>query len=182
MTWVAPGCQTPTQVKGVLDTPLGFSPALSWSLQLLTRLSILLFHSLILGCACDVKSINYQFSFEPNYEWSKTYAGQQEIWEYLRKTARKNNIYEKIRFRTEITRTEWREDLQQWVLDYTNLETGEQHQTRADIVFSGMGPLRIPQIPKQFDAFEGPKWHTAQWNHDYDLTGKRVAIVGSGAR
>jgi cyclohexanone monooxygenase len=52
----------------------------------------------------------------------------------------------------------------------------------ADIVFCGMGALRIPNIPKQFDDFEGPKWHTAQWNHEYDLTNKRVAVVGSGAR
>ncbi|KAF9910234.1 hypothetical protein EC991_006963 [Linnemannia zychae] len=133
------------------------------------------------GCACDVKSINYQFSFEPNYEWSKTYAGQQEIWEYQRRVAKKYKLYEKIRFRTEITHAEWREELHQWVLDWTNHDTGETGQMFADIVFSGMGPLRIPQIPKQFDAFEGPKWHTAQWNHDYDLTDKRVAIVGSGA-
>ncbi|KAF9085282.1 hypothetical protein BGX29_009739 [Mortierella sp. GBA35] len=133
------------------------------------------------GCACDVKSINYQFSFEPNFEWSKTYAGQQEIWEYQRRVAKKYSLYEKIRFRTEVTHAEWHEDLQQWVLDWVNHNTGEVGQMRADIVFSGMGPLRIPQIPKQFDAFEGPKWHTAQWNHDYDLTNKRVAIVGSGA-
>ncbi|KAG0050650.1 hypothetical protein BGZ83_004583 [Gryganskiella cystojenkinii] len=133
------------------------------------------------GCACDVKSINYQFSFEPNYEWSKTYAGQQEIWEYLRRTAKKHNLYEKIRFRTQITHAQWHEDIQKWVLDYTNLATGDHHQIQADIVFSGMGPLRIPQIPKQFDAFTGPKWHTAEWNHDFDLTGKRVAVVGSGA-
>ncbi|KAF9273116.1 putative flavoprotein [Linnemannia elongata] len=133
------------------------------------------------GCACDVKSINYQFSFEPNYEWSKTYAGQQEIWEYQRRVAKKYNLYEKIRFRTEVTHTEWHEDLQQWVLDWINHNTGETGQTNADIVFSGTGPLRVPQIPKQFEAFEGPKWHTAQWNHDYDLTGKRIAVVGSGA-
>ncbi|KAK3809908.1 MAG: monooxygenase [Linnemannia elongata] len=133
------------------------------------------------GCACDVKSINYQFSFEPNYEWSKTYAGQQEIWEYQRRVAKKYNLYEKIRFRTEVTHAEWYEDLQQWVLDWTNHNTGEIGQTNADVVFSGMGPLRVPQIPKQFEAFEGPKWHTAQWNHDYDLAGKRVAVVGSGA-
>lgn len=110
------------------------------------------------------------------------YAGQQEIWEYQRRVAKKYNLYEKIRFRTEVTHTEWHEDLQQWVLDWINHNTGETGQTNADIVFSGTGPLRVPQIPKQFEAFEGPKWHTAQWNHDYDLTGKRIAVVGSGAR
>ncbi|KAG0321124.1 hypothetical protein BGZ99_004102 [Dissophora globulifera] len=133
------------------------------------------------GCACDVKSHNYAFSFEPNYDWSRSYAPQQEIWEYLRRTAHKYNLYDKISFRTEITHTEWNDSLQKWVLDYVNLNTGEKSRMEADIVFSGMGPLRIPQIPKEFEGFEGPMWHTAQWNHTYDLTNKRVAVVGSGA-
>ncbi|KAG0314015.1 hypothetical protein BGZ97_009707 [Linnemannia gamsii] len=131
------------------------------------------------GCGSDTTSVNYQFSFEMNYEWSKTYAGYQEIWEYQRRVAKKYNLYEKIRFRTEITHAEWHEDLQQWVLDWTDHNTGETGQMNADIVFCGMGALRIPNIPKQFDDFEGPKWHTAQWNHEYDLTNKRVAVVGS---
>ncbi|KAG0198896.1 hypothetical protein BGX28_007716 [Mortierella sp. GBA30] len=133
------------------------------------------------GCACDIKSINYQFSFEPNYDWSKTYAGQQEIWEYMRRVANKHNLYEKIRFKTMVTHVEWQEDQQQWILDWTDTASGETGQMKANIVFSGTGPLRVPMIPKQFDAFEGPKWHTAQWNHDFDLTNKRVAIIGSGA-
>ncbi|KAG0331311.1 hypothetical protein BG000_011024 [Podila horticola] len=115
--------------------------------------------------ACDVKSINYAFSFEPNYDWSHSYAGGAEIWEYLRRVARKHHLYDKIRFRTEITHVEWDDGRQKWVLDYINLSTGDQGQYVADIVFSGMGPLRIPKIPKEFEAFEGPKWHTAQWNH-----------------
>ncbi|KAG0034122.1 hypothetical protein BGZ81_006148 [Podila clonocystis] len=131
--------------------------------------------------ACDVKSINYAFSFEPNYDWSSSYAGGAEIWQYLRRVARKHHLYDKIRFRTEITHVEWDDGRQKWVLDYINLNTGDQGRYVADIVFSGMGPLRIPKIPKEFEAFKGPKWHTAQWNHSYDLTNKRVAVVGSGA-
>ncbi|KAF9918452.1 hypothetical protein FBU30_000177, partial [Linnemannia zychae] len=103
------------------------------------------------------------------------------IWAYQRRVAKKYHLYEKIRFRTEVTHVEWHQDRQKWVLDYVNLATGEKSVMEADIVFSGMGPLRIPQIPEQFEAFEGPKWHTAQWNHSYDLTNKRVAIIGSGA-
>ncbi|KAF9992266.1 hypothetical protein BGZ80_004484 [Entomortierella chlamydospora] len=133
------------------------------------------------GAACDVASINYQFSFEPNYDWSHRFAPQAEIWAYLRRVAKKHNLYEKIRFRTEVTRLEWNQDRQKWVLDYMNLATGEQGVTEADVVFSGTGPLRVPMIPKQFEDFEGPKWHTAQWNHSFDLTNKRVAVVGSGA-
>ncbi|KAF9985046.1 hypothetical protein BGZ65_011890 [Modicella reniformis] len=133
------------------------------------------------GAACDVASINYQYSFEPNYDWSHRFAPQAEIWAYMRRVAKKYNLYEKIRFRTEVTRVEWNQDHQKWILDYMNLATGEKSVMEADIVFSGTGPLRIPQIPKQFEDFEGPKWHTAQWNHSFDLTNKRVAVVGSGA-
>ncbi|KAG0226028.1 hypothetical protein BGW42_003947 [Actinomortierella wolfii] len=133
------------------------------------------------GCACDVPAHNYAFSFAPNYDWSHRYAPQQEIWEYMRRTAQRYNLYPKIKFHTEVTGAVWDEDRQKWLLDYVNLSTGEKHVFIADIVFSGHGPLRIPQIPKQFDAFEGPKWHSAQWNHNFDLTGKRVAVVGSGA-
>ncbi|KAH7057929.1 putative flavoprotein [Linnemannia elongata] len=133
------------------------------------------------GCACDVKAHNYAFSFEPNYNWSCNYAPQLEIWDYLRNTARKYKLYEKIQFRTEITHVAWHEGRQKWILNHVNLNNGERGRTEADIVFSGMGPLRIPQIPKEFENFEGPKWHTAQWNHAYDLTNKRVAVVGSGA-
>ncbi|KAF9356930.1 hypothetical protein BGX26_004521 [Mortierella sp. AD094] len=133
------------------------------------------------GCACDVKAHNYALTFEPNYDWSRGYPPQQEIWEYMRKTARKHQLYEKISFRTEVTHVEWKQGRQKWVLDFVNLNTGKVDKMEADVVFSGMGPLRIPKIPKEFENFEGPKWHTAQWNHSYDLTNKRVAIVGSGA-
>ncbi|KAG0196113.1 hypothetical protein BGX28_010545 [Mortierella sp. GBA30] len=133
------------------------------------------------GAACDVASINYQFSFEPNYDWAHRFSPQPEIWAYMRRVAKKHNLYDKIRFRTEVTHLEWKQDRQKWMLDYMNLATGEKSVMEADIVFSGTGPLRIPQIPKQFEDFEGPKWHTAQWNHSFDLTNKRVAIVGSGA-
>ncbi|KAG0330833.1 hypothetical protein BG000_011418 [Podila horticola] len=133
------------------------------------------------NAACDVRSVTYSFSFEPNYDWSQRYAGQAEIWAYMRRCAQKHNVYEKIKFRTEVTAVKWEQDRQKWTVNYMNLATGEQSSMEADIVFAGTGPLRIPQIPKQFEAFEGPKWHTAQWNHSYDITGKRIAVVGSGA-
>ncbi|KAF8978863.1 hypothetical protein BGZ46_006069 [Entomortierella lignicola] len=133
------------------------------------------------GAACDVQSHNYSLSFEPNYNWSRAYPDQKEIWEYMRTVARKHDLYKKISFKTEITHVEWKQGRQKWILNYLNLNTGEVGTMEADIVFSGMGPLRIPNIPKEFENFDGPKWHTAQWNHSYDLTNKRVAVVGSGA-
>ncbi|KAG0092227.1 hypothetical protein BGZ93_003852 [Podila epicladia] len=133
------------------------------------------------GVACDIKSHNYAFSFEPNYDWSCVYAGGAEILEYLRGVARKYGVDSKIQFRHRIARLEWRADLQKWRVGIEKLETGETFERNYDLVFAGMGPLRVPKIPEEFDAFEGPKWHTAQWNHEFDLTGKRIAVVGSGA-
>ncbi|KAG0349553.1 hypothetical protein BG004_004406 [Podila humilis] len=135
------------------------------------------------GIGCDVKSHNYAFSFEPNYDWSKAYAGGKEIWEYLRRVVDKHGLYEKIQFKTKIVHTEWRADIQKWRVKIEEMWAGgEVVEKDFDLVFAGMGPLRIPRIPEEFQNFDGPKWHTAQWNHDFDLTDKRVAIVGSGAR
>ncbi|KAF9430399.1 hypothetical protein BGZ94_007050 [Podila epigama] len=133
------------------------------------------------NAACDVRSVTYSFSFEPNYNWSQRYAGQAEILEYMRQCSKKHNLYEKIKFRTEVTSAVWEQDKQKWIVRYTELATGKHGLMEADIVFAGTGPLRIPNIPKQFNDFAGPKWHTAQWDHSYDITGKRIAIVGSGA-
>ncbi|KAG0259539.1 hypothetical protein DFQ27_004012, partial [Actinomortierella ambigua] len=133
------------------------------------------------GCACDVTAHTYVFSFAPNYDWSQRYSPQSEIWAYQRRVAQQFDLYPKIKFQTEVTKIVWDHATQKWVLDYVHLPTGDKHVFVADLVFMGQGPLRIPQIPKQFEAFEGPKWHSAQWNHEYDLTGKRVAVVGSGA-
>lgn len=96
--------------------------------------------------------------------------------------AGKYRVDDKIQFRTRVARTEWRADLQKWRIGIENLETGENTERDFDLVFSGMGALRVPKIPQEFEGFEGPKWHTAQWNHKFDLTGKRVAVIGSGAR
>ncbi|KAF9947296.1 hypothetical protein BGZ70_002752 [Mortierella alpina] len=109
------------------------------------------------GCACDVKSVNYEFSFEPNYDWSKTYAGQQEILEYMRHVAQKHELHKKIQFQTKITHVEWHQDLQKWVLDWTKTGTGETGQTKADVVFSGTGPLRTLEFYQRTPSYVIPR-------------------------
>ncbi|KAF9148062.1 hypothetical protein DFQ26_002510, partial [Actinomortierella ambigua] len=100
------------------------------------------------GCACDVPSHTYAFSFAPNYDWSRRYSPQPEIWAYQRRVAQQFDLYPKIKFQTEVTKIVWDHATQKWVLDYVHLPTGDKHVFVADLVFMGQGPLRIPQIPK----------------------------------
>ncbi|MFY9488042.1 MAG: NAD(P)/FAD-dependent oxidoreductase [Solirubrobacterales bacterium] len=129
------------------------------------------------GIACDVPSNLYSFSFALNPSWSRSYSPGAEIWNYLRKTAKKAGILPFIRFNTEVTEARWNDDAQIW-----HLQTSRGEHT-ADIVIGALGPLSEPQIPALpgIENFKGKMFHSAQWDHDYDLDGKRVAVVGTGA-
>jgi cation diffusion facilitator CzcD-associated flavoprotein CzcO len=129
------------------------------------------------GCACDVESHLYSFSFAPNPDWSRLFAPQPEIFAYLRKCAKDHGILPHIRFGHEIQEVRWDDDAQLW-----RIQTSQGPYT-ADIVIGGMGPLCEPSIPdiKGLDTFQGKTFHSARWDHDYDLTGKRVAVIGTGA-
>ncbi|ODM93451.1 Baeyer-Villiger monooxygenase [Orchesella cincta] len=133
------------------------------------------------GCACDVPSHLYSYSFEPNPYWSKTYSGQEEILEYLRNVAKKYEIYPNIKFQHRVTSTEWDDKISKWhvtVLD----KTSDREETHVfDILISSIGGLRVPNYPQQFEAFEGSKMHSAVWDSSIELKDKVVAIVGSGA-
>ncbi|KAF9285347.1 hypothetical protein BGZ68_003950 [Mortierella alpina] len=133
------------------------------------------------GCACDNLSHLYNYSFAPNYDWSRKYVSQKEILEYLRSTARMYNLYDKIQFRSKVSRMQWNEDRQKWVLNWSNLATGDEAVVEVDVVIHATGHLRIPRIPQEFAQFTGELWHSARWRWDVDLTDKRVGVVGSGA-
>jgi cation diffusion facilitator CzcD-associated flavoprotein CzcO len=129
------------------------------------------------GCACDVPSHLYSFSFAPNPEWTQTYSPQPEIWDYLRRTADEFALRPHIRLNTAVESATWLEDERRW-----ELET-PQGTVVARVVIAGMGPLtepRIPDIPG-LDTFEGATFHSARWDHGFDLAGKRVASIGTGA-
>jgi cation diffusion facilitator CzcD-associated flavoprotein CzcO len=134
------------------------------------------------GCACDNLSHLYNYSFAPNYDWTKKYVDQDEILRYLKSTARKYNIYDKVWFNRRITQMRWDEARSKWMLQWNDLLTGDQGTFNADIVFHGGGLFGVPREPKEFDAFTGPKWHSARWKHAVDLTGRTVGIVGCNAR
>ncbi len=129
------------------------------------------------GCGCDVPSHLYSFSFAPNPEWSQTYSLQPEIRDYLRRCADDFGVRPQIRTGTEVTAASWNEDERLWEVATSGGEI------RARVVVGAMGPLtepRIPDIPG-LDRFEGKTMHSARWDHDYDLRGKRVASIGTGA-
>ena len=129
------------------------------------------------GCACDIPSHLYSFSFAPNPNWSHQYPLQPEIQEYLRSCARRFGILPHIRWRTELQEACWNEEEQRWQITTT------QGPLTADILICGNGPLNEPSFPSLpgIERFEGVMFHSSQWNHDYDLRGKRVAVIGTGA-
>jgi cation diffusion facilitator CzcD-associated flavoprotein CzcO len=133
-------------------------------------------HNTYPGAACDVPSHLYEFSFEPNPRWSRRYAPQAEIQAYLEDVARRHGVLDRIRTGTEVTSASWDEERSRWVLE-TSAGTHE-----ADVLVTACGQLSVPSVPPipGLDGFEGPKFHTAQWDHAVDLAGKRVAMVGTG--
>jgi cation diffusion facilitator CzcD-associated flavoprotein CzcO len=130
------------------------------------------------GCACDVPSHLYSFSFEANPDWSRMYAPQPEIYAYLRKTAEKYNLLQHVRFHANVVGARFDEARALWCV---TAEDGRQFE--APILVSGMGGLSNPSIPdlKGLENFQGETFHSATWNHGYDFVGKEVAVIGSGA-
>jgi cation diffusion facilitator CzcD-associated flavoprotein CzcO len=129
------------------------------------------------GCACDVPSHLYSFSFAPNPEWTQTYSPQPEIWDYLQRCADAFGVRPHIRLSTAVESATWLGEARRW-----EIETS-QGTLRARVVVAGMGPLTEPRIPDLpgLDTFEGATFHSARWDHDFAFAGKRVASIGTGA-
>ncbi|MFC9155759.1 flavin-containing monooxygenase [Streptomyces bauhiniae] len=129
------------------------------------------------GCACDVPSHLYSFSFAPNPDWPRTFSGQEHIRAYLERVADDFDLRRHLRFDSEVKLMTWDEDELRW-----HIETASGSLT-ADVVVSATGPLSDPKIPEipGLDSFPGRVFHSARWDHDFDLRGKRVAMVGTGA-
>jgi cation diffusion facilitator CzcD-associated flavoprotein CzcO len=130
------------------------------------------------GCACDVPSHMYSFSFDLNPGWSRMFAPQQEIWEYMRRCAAKHGLTAHIRYGCAVERMEWDDSTGRWRIATA---AGEAYTARA--IVSGIGALHVPSIPELPDAdrFTGVAFHSAQWDRSCDLTGKRIAVIGTGA-
>jgi cation diffusion facilitator CzcD-associated flavoprotein CzcO len=133
-------------------------------------------HNTYPGAACDVPSHIYEFSFESNPHWSRRYAPQAEIQSYIEDVAQRNGVLDRIRTSTEVKRARWDAQRSKWVLETS---AGEYE---ADILITACGQLSVAKMPAipGIESFEGPVFHTAQWHHDVELAGKRVAVIGSG--
>ncbi len=129
------------------------------------------------GCRCDVPSHLYSFSFAPNPNWSSTFSPQPEILEYLRGVAARFGVIPHVRFGTEMESAEWDDAESRW-----RLETS-RGPIAADVLIAAQGPLSDPLVPDLpgLDSFEGTTFHSARWDHDHRLDGKRVAVIGTGA-
>jgi len=132
-------------------------------------------HNTYPGAACDVPSHLYELSFAPN-GWSRRYAPQAEIQAYVEGVARRFGVLEKVRTGTEVKSARWDEERGRWLLE----TSAGPHE--ADVLLTACGQLSVPQVPPipGLESFEGPAFHTAEWRHDVDLAGKRVAVVGTG--
>ncbi len=165
-------------------------------------------HNQYPGCACDVPSPLYSYSFELNPSWSRVFAPQQEIWDYLRMCARKYGVEEHIRYGCTVEHMDWDDGARRWNIatsqisgggrdsrggrdsgsgwdsgDGRDFGAGEAGGYQARAVVSAAGALHVPSFPGIPGAarFGGPSFHSAQWDGSVDLEGKRVAVIGTGA-
>jgi cation diffusion facilitator CzcD-associated flavoprotein CzcO len=130
------------------------------------------------GCACDVPSPLYSFSFELNPSWTRLFAPQQEIWDYLRMCAGKYGVDAHIRYGCAVERMDWDDAARRW-----NIAAGPDGGYRARAVVTAGGALHVPSYPDIPGAarFGGTSFHSSRWDHCCDLTGKQVAVIGTGA-
>ena len=129
------------------------------------------------GIQCDVPSHLYCFSFEPKPDWSRSFGVGDEIRQYLEHCADRYGLRGSIRFGTTVADARWDDVAQRWELDT------DRGAITADIVVAAIGGLSEPAIPELpgIESFEGTAFHSAGWRHDHDLTGERVAVIGTGA-
>ncbi|OUS30086.1 monooxygenase [Gammaproteobacteria bacterium 45_16_T64] len=129
------------------------------------------------GCACDVASNLYSLSFAPNPNWSRIHGTQPEIFEYMKSVASDFDLYSYIRFDTELQKARWDTKSDVWHI------TTNQGEFTCDVLTTATGPFGEPVVPTfaGAESFKGHSFHTFNWDDKYDLAGKKVAIIGTGA-
>ena len=129
------------------------------------------------GAACDVQSHMYSFSFAPKTDWKQRYGGHEEIQQYILDVTEQYRLRRFITFHREVTGMHFDENQALWTVTTAQ---GESYVARHVVLASG--PLHVPQIPTfpGQEKFQGKIFHSAQWDHDYDLSGKKVLSLGTG--
>ncbi|KAA8902934.1 hypothetical protein FN846DRAFT_954770 [Sphaerosporella brunnea] len=134
------------------------------------------------GAACDIASHIYSISWFPKYDWSRRYSPQDEIRRYYEHVAHCYNLHKSTLFRHTVLSMHWDDAAVLWKVTVRNEETGTLHYYTAAAIISCIGQLNRPKranIPGA-ETFSGPQFHTAEWDHSVELTGKRVAVIGTG--
>jgi cyclohexanone monooxygenase len=129
------------------------------------------------GAACDVPSHLYSYSFAPNPHWTRSFSSQPEIQDYIVDVAHRHRVHDRHVFGCDVLSVHWNVDSCRW-----EMETSKGRFT-ADVVIAAFGALCEPSVPDipGIDQFEGDIIHSARWNHETDLTGRKVAVIGTGA-
>lgn len=135
-------------------------------------------HNSYPGCACDVPSHLYSFSFATRQEWPQPYGTQPEVRAYLEDVVDRFGIRPNIRLNTKVAGARWREDRSEW-----HVTTAAGESFAFDVLIGAVGLFNMPVTPAipGLDLFAGTKFHSARWNHDHDLAGEAVAVIGSAA-
>lgn len=134
------------------------------------------------GCACDVPSSLYSFSYEPNPDWSRVLPSKDELWAYLNNVALKYDLTRKMSFNMQVERCEWIEECARWRMTIIHLESGTVLTHECQFLFCASGQLVKPRefdVPG-CDTFKGEMFHTARWRSDVDLHDKKVVVFGNG--
>jgi cation diffusion facilitator CzcD-associated flavoprotein CzcO len=134
------------------------------------------------GCTCDIPSHSYQFTWARNPNWSAFYSGSEEIWQYMKDVAVKYDLEKYVQLKTMVESAIWDEASGQWKLHLLSPE-GAQVDDWCDVLVSASGVLnswKWPDIPG-LDLFKGKMMHSSAWDQEYDLQGKKVAVIGGGS-
>jgi 4-hydroxyacetophenone monooxygenase len=134
------------------------------------------------GCGVDTANHFYSYSFNVNHDWDHFFAKRDEIYQYIKRSAQRGGLSEYIRFGREVTGAVWDESEALWRVSLRTTNGGIEHLT-ANSVVSAVGQLNRPALPDipGLSSFEGPAFHTARWNHEADIAGRRVGMIGTGA-
>ncbi|KAI0456718.1 flavin-binding monooxygenase [Xylaria acuta] len=135
------------------------------------------------GVACDIPAHSYQYTFNPNPNWSSFYAPGSEICAYLEATAKKFGAMRFVKLSHEVISCTWDNNTKRWILDVRRTDTGEVFRDDADVLIAARGSLSNPSWPDipGLKDFAGEVMHSAAWNDDYDFRDKRIGIIGNGS-
>ena len=134
-------------------------------------------------CRVDTLSFLFQYKFEKNYKWSDYFASRQETVRYLNYIAKKYGVAEYFQYNREVFHAQWDESSSTWEVKVKNKQSGAVEELKAKSIISASGLFATPKIPDipGIENYKGAMFHTTQWDHSFDWTGKRVALIGTGS-